>query len=147
MASELISGLGLFKTMLDVAKGMKNMNDAVVRNAAVIELQEHILTAQEQQIALVQEIRELKERVAEMEKWDADKERYKLKEFASGQFAYLLKEEVGSSEPAHMLCANCYNQNQKSILQTEVRNPGRHTVHFCQRCGGDIFDAHTGGRG
>ena len=72
MASELITSLGLFKTMLDVAKGLKNMNDAAVRNAAVIELQEHILTAQEQQSALVQEIRELKERVAEMEKWDAD---------------------------------------------------------------------------
>ena len=146
MASELITGLGLFKTMLDMAKGLKNMNDAAIRNAAVIELQEHILNAQEQQSALVDEVRNLKEQVVEMEKWDADKERYQLKEIASGQFAYALKEEASGTEPAHMLCANCYGQNQKSILQTEIRNPGRHTVLFCQRCGGDLFSPETGGR-
>ena len=47
MASELLTGLSLFKTMLDMAKGLKDMNDVAIRNAAVIELQEHILAAKE----------------------------------------------------------------------------------------------------
>ncbi len=100
MVAELVTGIGLFKTMLDVAKGLKNMNDAAVRNAAVIELQEHILAAQEQQSALVQEVRELKERMAEMEKWDADKERYELTQVGDrGTLAYSLKEGVEPPEP------------------------------------------------
>ena len=47
MASELIAGLGLFKTMLDMAKGLKDISDAAVRNAAVIDLQEKILAARD----------------------------------------------------------------------------------------------------
>ncbi len=53
MAAGLIAGLRLFKTMLDTAKGLKDINDAATRNAAVIELQEHILTAREKQTALL----------------------------------------------------------------------------------------------
>ena len=146
MVSELVTGLGLFKTLLNMAKGLKDMNDASVRNAAVIELQEKILAAREQQSALAERVGDLEKEVARFEAWDADKERYELKEIASGQFAYALKEEASDSEPAHMLCANCYGQNQKSILQIEVRDPGRHKVTFCQRCGWDLFSPGTGGR-
>ena len=78
MASELLAGLGLFKTMMDMAKGLKDMNDIAVRNAAVIELQGQILTAQEQQSALAERGGELEEEVADFETWDADKERYEL---------------------------------------------------------------------
>jgi len=41
MAGEVIASLSIFKTLLDMAKGLKDINDAAVRNAAVIELQEH----------------------------------------------------------------------------------------------------------
>ena len=146
MASELIAGLGLFKTMLDIAKGLKDMNETAARNTAVIELQEHILNAKEAQSTLLDEVSSLKKQMADMEKWDAEKQRYELKEVVAGQFAYTLKHEAAADEPAHKLCANCYNQNQKSILQTEIRNPGRHEVLFCQRCGTDLFSPHSGGR-
>ena len=84
--------------------------------------------------------------MAEMEEWDAEKQRYELKEIVSGQFAYTLKEEAHGGEPAHMLCAHCYNQNQKSVLQTEFRNPGHHEVVFCQCCDSELFSPETGGR-
>ena len=35
MAVELIAGLGLFKSMFDAAKGLKDINDAAVRNAEI----------------------------------------------------------------------------------------------------------------
>ena len=147
MVAEVIAGLSVFKSALDVAKGLKDINDAATRNAAVIELQETILAAQAQQMVLVERVGELEKEVAGLNAWEAEREHYELKEVASGQLAYVLKEETRSSEPAHMLCANCYSQNQKSILQTEVRNPGRHTVLFCQRCGGELYSPDTGGRG
>ena len=46
MVAEVMTGLGAFKAALDVAKGLKDISDATVRNSAVIELQELILSAQ-----------------------------------------------------------------------------------------------------
>lgn len=147
MVGEVFAGLGAFKTMLDLAKGLKDLSDATARNAVAIELQEKILAAQAEQAALVEHVSGLEKQVADLEAWDADKQRYKLEEIASGQFAYALKPEAAAGEPAHMLCANCYNHDQKSILQTEIRSPGRHEVTFCQNCGNDLFSPHSGGRG
>jgi hypothetical protein len=47
VAAELIAGLGIFKSLYDSAKALKDINDGTVRNGAVIELQEKILSAQE----------------------------------------------------------------------------------------------------
>jgi hypothetical protein len=46
MVGEVIAGLGAFKTMFDIAKSLKDMNDTVNRNAAVAELWEQIISAQ-----------------------------------------------------------------------------------------------------
>ena len=146
MASELLTGLGLFKSVLDAAKQLKGINDATVRNAAIIELQEKILSAIEQQMRLDKHVGELEEEITRYKTWDAEKKRYELKEIASGQFVYSLKESARENEPTHMLCSNCYNHNQKSILQTEIRFPGCHTVIFCQACDSDLFSPETGGR-
>ncbi len=122
MATELIAGLGLFKSMLDAAKGLKDINDAAVRNTAVVELQEKILTAQEQQMALVERVGELEEEVARSKTWDTEKQRYRLVQFAPGVVAYVLKKSEAHGEPGHALCANCYQRGVKSILQSN-RNP------------------------
>jgi hypothetical protein len=47
MAGEIFAGLSAIKTAFDIAKGLKDIDDATRRNAAVIELQEKILAAQE----------------------------------------------------------------------------------------------------
>ena len=45
MAGELLTGLSIFKTMLDMAKGLKDINDTTLHDAAVVELREHLFTA------------------------------------------------------------------------------------------------------
>lgn len=86
---------------------------------------------------------ELEKTIVEMQNWNAESERYKLTEFTLGQFAYALKEELHASEPAHMICANCYQNLQKSILQS--LHVGPFGVCFdmikCQRCN-STFGAH-----
>jgi hypothetical protein len=52
VVAEAVAGLGIFKSLLDSAKALKDMSDAVARNGAVIELQEKILVAREAQTAL-----------------------------------------------------------------------------------------------
>ena len=140
MASELLAGLGLFKSMLDTAKGLKDINDAAVRNTAVIELQEKILAAQEQQMALVERVGELETEVARFKTWDAEKERYELTQVGDrAALAYTLKEGVESSEHPHQLCTNCFTDGKKSILQEEVHSVGRAHVLVCHRCRSEIY--------
>lgn len=118
MASELIAGLGVFKTLFDMTKGLKDINDAAIRSAAIIELQEKILTAREQQTALLERISTLEKKVASFETWDREKQRYELKALEPGAFAYLLKPTEARGEPAHALCATCYQHRVKSLLQS-----------------------------
>ena len=75
VAAEVYAGLGAIKTAFDIAKGLKDIDDATRRNAAVIELQEKVLSAQQAQSALIDRIGELEKEVAGFEKWDAEKER------------------------------------------------------------------------
>jgi uncharacterized protein YlxW (UPF0749 family) len=73
MVAEAFAAVGALKAAFDIAKTLKDMNDAVARNAAVIELQGQILTAQEAQSALTDRIRELEKKVAGFETWEAEK--------------------------------------------------------------------------
>jgi NMD protein affecting ribosome stability and mRNA decay len=53
--------------------------------------------------------------------------------------AYTLKQGMENGEPAHYLCASCYHEGHKSIMQTETRSPGRCEVMVCHRCGSDLY--------
>ena len=139
MATEIIAGLGIFKSMLDTAKGLKDLNDAATRNAAVIELQEHILTAQAQQTALTEHISELEKKVARFEAWEAEKQRYELKDYGGGTFAYALKEAETKGEPSHRICAACYQKGHKSILHNKGGSYSGREKYFCPECNKDFM--------
>ena len=49
MVAEIFGGISAIKSALDIAKGLKDIDNAARRNAAVIELQEKILAAQHAQ--------------------------------------------------------------------------------------------------
>lgn len=116
-----ISGL---KTATDIAKGLVNVNTAVEVNAKAIELQRALLSAyadavsaKETQSALQEEVRELKRQLASNEQFAADMKRYKLNTPWPGSIVYALDATMSNGEPAHYLCANCYQSKKKSILQ------------------------------
>ena len=137
MVSEAIMGLSAVKTALDVAKGLKDISDATVRNNAVIELQELILSAQQAQFALTEHISQLEKQVADCKAWEREKERYELKELMSGYFAYALKEGMDEAEPAHYLCASRYSNGKKEILQGNTSCSGLRVIR-CGSCKAEI---------
>jgi hypothetical protein len=140
VVAEIYAGLSAFKAMFDMAKGLKDINDAAIRNGAVIELQEQILSAQGQQSALIERIQALETEVASFERWDSEKERYELSQLGQhGIFAYSLKETERATEPAHWICPDCYQRRVKSILQQVSRVPGRADVRLCQTCGWEAY--------
>lgn len=137
MVGEVLASLGAFKAMLDLAKGLKDINDATTRNAVAIELQEKILAAQAEQAALVEAVRELKAQVVGFETWETEKQRYELKALPPGVHVYTLKPDMAASEPAHHICQTCYQRNKKSILdQGETRSDVYHLT--CNECGADL---------
>ena len=107
MLGEAAMGLSALKTAFDIAKGLKDIDDATRRNAAVIELQEKILSAQSEQSALIERIRALEAKMATVETWNTEKQRYQLKRLPPGIFVYELKFEMAAGEPAHSLCEKC----------------------------------------
>jgi len=134
VAGELFAGLSAFKSMYDSAKALKDINDAAIRNGAVIELQEKILAARQAQTALLDRVGELEREVAGLKAWNAEKERYELREVSPDVLAYTPKKDKAQGEPFHMLCANCYQCGEKSILQATQELRMRRRVHHCLRC-------------
>jgi hypothetical protein len=137
MAADFIASLGAVKTAFDLARGLKDINDAALRNAAVIELQEKILAAQAAQLDLVQRVNDLENDLARLKTWEAEKERYELKQVAPGAMVYVPKESLRGDEPIHWLCANCFQNGKKRFLQ-ESRGDASFVYHKCQECGGEI---------
>tara|TARA_R110002110_G_scaffold401458_1_gene618315 strand:+ start:278 stop:748 length:471 start_codon:yes stop_codon:yes gene_type:complete len=137
MAAELLGSLRVFKSLLDTAKGIKDINDATIRNTVAIELQEKILAAQAQQTALIERISELERQVAEFETWDAEKPRYTLRELPPGVFVYALEEAGANGEPPHNICQPCYQRDKKSILNKSETINGRYHLR-CGECGADV---------
>lgn len=139
------------QTITNLAKLLIDARDASVIRAKAIELQREIiatqqgaLAAQAAQSTLLKRVSELEKEVTDLKAWDAEKQKYQLMDVrpkgapGGSALAYALKEEAGSPEPMHLLCAHCYQEGRKSILQEETRYPGRIDVLFCQACGAEI---------
>jgi Zn finger protein HypA/HybF involved in hydrogenase expression len=137
MAGEVLAGLSAVKAAFDLAKGLKDINDATTRNAAVIELQEQILTAQAAQSSLIERIRELEKEVTRLEAWETEKQRYTLTEVGTGAFALVVRPSMQGTEPTHCICADCYERSEKSILQMVGNAYGSVTLR-CPRCKTDV---------
>jgi len=137
VVAETIAGLGAFKTMYDMAKALKDINDATIRNGAVIELQEKILAARETQTALLEQVSELEKEVTRLKDWEADKKRYQLSDIGNGVIALVLKKAMSNGEPTHYLCAGCAAKGQKSYLQSHIRGP-YYDQFKCNECGFEI---------
>ena len=102
-------------------------------NQRVIDLQEKILSAQEAQFALVKRVDELEKQLAALETKSSQMQRYQLKDFGSGTFAYELKELEARGEPIHHVCAACYQQGHISVLQFSIRSNGQ-DWYECLQC-------------
>jgi hypothetical protein len=140
MVDGVISGFSAFTGLVGMARGMKDMNDSVVRNEAVFAMTEKLLDAQQEYAALAQKVGELEAKLAAYETWEREKERYELKEHGSrGALAYALKEGVQPSEPAHSICPDCYQSRKKSILQNERFATGAAEALICKVCGWDGY--------
>jgi len=92
------------------------------------------MEAQAAQAALLHRIRELEEEKTKLEAWTAEKSRYDLHEVSTGVYAYTLKPGMEQGQPFHMLCANCYENGKRAVLQATERLQARRRIHVCPQC-------------
>lgn len=136
------------KTATDIAKGLMEIKTATEIQSKVIELQSVILAAQSsalaaqsEQFSLLEKIRQFEAKMAEIEAWKNEADRYQLTDYGGGTFAYSLKPGMERGEPSHRICAACYQKGHKSILQNSGTYSGREKVH-CPRCEQSFFLGH-----
>jgi hypothetical protein len=133
-AAEIAIGLGKLHTMAEVnAK-------AIELQGAILGLQSDAFAAHSQQSTMVERIRDLEKELARVKAWEETKQRYQLYQPLPGTFVYALKEHGGSAEPAHWICAHCYESGKRSILQF-LHQDYSYTNHWCPDCKSEF---HTG---
>lgn len=133
--------LGRLDTIYTLSKNLLDLHDAIARQGVVAELQKELLAAQrdafatsQAHVAQITEIRDLKEEVARLKAWGADKKRYEMQRVDSGVILYALRPECAEGEPLHQLCAHCYDRGEKSKLQPTPKLERRFKVHHCPLC-------------
>jgi hypothetical protein len=115
-----------FTHLQTIAKTLLNLRDFEKLNATVIDLQNAIITAQQQAIAMQQgytvleaEKRKLEAECMRLKDWSAEKQQYTSRQIAPGVFAYVENKVVSGFQNAHKYCCNCFEQGQKSLLQQD----------------------------
>lgn len=117
-------GLEALKAAADILKAMIGVRDARKLAENAVELQRQIANLQialnsalTEQAALIQTIHDLEESSVRMKQWQREKNKYQLTEIAPHRYAYAIKENRRGAEPVHWICAACYQDSRKSVLQ------------------------------
>jgi hypothetical protein len=112
------------KVAADMAVGLSKLHTSAEVDAKAIELQRVILSllgnavsAQVEQSSMIQRISDLEEEIRRAKAWEETKQHYKLRQPRPGTFVYTFQDQGENSEPVHWICANCYEESKKSILQ------------------------------
>jgi hypothetical protein len=136
-------GLGALKAATEIVKTIVGLRDSskilentVELNTKILSAQQALADAQAEQTTLIETIRQLEEEIARLKAWnDGEKQKYELKSLGGGSIAYALKEEAKGTEPMHWICAQCYDDGKRSILQrTGNVGAGRLIPYRCNRC-------------
>ena len=138
---EISALAGSLKAASDLAKAMIGLRDIQTIQAKAIELQSAILSAQGDAMSamtahsdLIEQVRALETKLAAFENWEAEKQRYELKERKGyhSVTVYALKEGMQPPEPMHYVCPDCYQGRKKRILQHHADSGAEGLI--CNEC-------------
>ena len=131
MLEYLPQAMSSLSTASSIAKTMLELRDFQQINSKVIELQQAIISAQQQvlsgqseQATLAEKIQALENECTRLKDWTVERTRYTRREIGEGVFAYVANDQAGTLQSAHKLCCNCFDKAIKSTLQ-QSREPMR----------------------
>ena len=114
-------------------KASELFNIIIDLQSHVSSLQSDLMLIQTQHGELLQTKSNLEKELVQMKNWDITKSKYKLISVTAGNVVY---ESQDTSETKHWLCTNCYEKQQKSILQSKhpKGSMGAAREVFCPAC-------------
>jgi hypothetical protein len=122
--TDFLKAIGFVRDISNTAKSFVNAREEFKINEVAIQLQGIALDLQSEMMVIqadyqniLRSCEDLKKQLEQYENWEKEKARYELIHSGNATFVYALKSEHHASEQIHWLCANCYNQNEKTILQ------------------------------
>lgn len=117
------SALASAKTASDMGKTILELRDGEKVRAAVFELrtqlmdlQERMLNAKEEQMRLLEKVAHLETQLNEAKSEAIERDRYERFQFPTGYFAYALKEEYKGRGPTYFLCTKCYESGKQVTM-------------------------------
>lgn len=137
------SGLNGAKTAVGLAKDLRETvnkpdPDVLALRQKVAELQVEIITNKEAYLAVYDALLDLQRKAEQAEKFQLDAARYKMTQTDMGAVVYSLRPECAEGEPPHEICASCFGNDIKSVLQ-----PVDFNTLGCGRCGGKFFKSDS----
>lgn len=112
------------KQLEDNLNHLRELNETSAKTLEIakmtIELQQLVTSLQLDLRTLKFNHRDLEEKIRQYEKFEMEKDKYSPYQFASGAVVYRPKQPVANSDGdtfSYYLCAHCYEQSKKSILQ------------------------------
>lgn len=121
-ALEILNGL---KDLLSLRSSAQNQSQDSLKTR-LVELNNLLISAQENQLAMTKRIRQLEEKIVQLKDWSEEKKRYKFRMVGvDGQMPIyiLLDKFVQQGEDPHEICAQCVEDNKKSILSRTPADP------------------------
>ena len=91
-------------------------------SAALLELHHKQLSVAQDYQAVLDTNEAIKKQLAAYERWEQESQRYQLHQLSPGILVYALKPEHASAQPTHWLCAACFDERKKSVLQRAGKN-------------------------
>lgn len=136
------------QALFGLLKSVGQFNEESKINIAINDLMSKLtianMTALETQEKLVNYITknsELEQRVEQLENWNKEKESFKLKEIATGNFAFVDTKTIIANESSPKLCATCFEKKIKSYLQ-QTNEPERKKGLTCNTCRSKLVFSH-----
>jgi len=132
--SSLKAAAEISKSIMDM-KNMSEVQGKVIElQSALLEAQNCALTATALQFELQEKVRELEAKLKKKGDWEDQKARYQLVcPWENPAQAYALKESHSNGEEPHLLCASCFHNEEKVILNP-VKSKTNWVQMICPKC-------------
>lgn len=136
--SEFIAVMAAINTVCDQLNVLASLHGSRISHEQIAELQQLLQSAERNAMfavaAQTERIRQLENRLQQLEAWEFEKSGYDLAELSVGVFVYKSNSEIKGLGPEHYICAECYRDRRKSILQLVSITKSGARLYACHAC-------------
>lgn len=137
-----VSGaLSSAKAIGDITKSLLTLRDeALIKERvfdlsnSLMDLQQQIMTAQREQMGLLEEVTNLKKSLREAQERSSVLGRYQLLNVGPGKVLYALKSDFIGEEPEHFCCTHCFDSGKRSVMTGSYHPDNGYMSFLCLAC-------------